>query len=243
MDRTVLRISGADARKFLQDLVTSDLNRLPGGLIYAALLTPRGKYLFDFFLASDGDTFLLDVKSDRAAALVQRLNMYRLRADVKIEDSGLKVTRGLDAQPEKAHPDPRHPALGWRLYTTGTGTDPQIDWTAIRVAHCVPATGIELIPDQSYILESGFEVLNGVDFKKGCYVGQEITARMRHKTVLRKGLRVVHVTGQAPVGTTIEAGGKVAGTLYSQSNGKGIAYLRLDRAKGDMRAGDAVITL
>ncbi|MCP5086900.1 MAG: folate-binding protein YgfZ [Rhodobacteraceae bacterium] len=242
-DRTVLRVSGNDAAKFLQDLVTNDLKPRSGDLVNAALLTPQGKYLFDFFLLADGDAFLLDVKSDRAAALAQRLTMYRLRADVKIDDSDLKVNRGLNPSPQGAYADPRHPALGWRSYGTDQGSAPQIDWTAIRVAHCIPETGIELIPDASYILESGFERLNGVDFKKGCYVGQEVTARMKHKTELRKGLVTVQVEGVAPVGTTIDANGKDAGVLYSQSGGQGIAYLRFDRATGEMHAEKAKLSL
>lgn len=242
-DRAVLRIGGGDAKRFLQDLVTNDLKAANGGLVYAALLSPQGKYLFDFFLVENGGGYLLDVKADRAAALAQRLAMYRLRADVTIEATDLKVNRGLGAPRAGAFADPRHPALGWRSYDAEKAGDPVIDWTAIRVEHCIPETGIELIPDDSYILEAGFEPLHGVDFRKGCYVGQEVTARMKHKTELRKGLRTVLVRGSAPVGTGITADGKSVGTLFSQSGGKGIAYLRLDRVKGPMRAGNAVVTL
>jgi hypothetical protein len=241
VERTVLKISGTDAHKFLQDLVTNNLDK--EGLIYAALLTPQGKYLFDFFLLENDGYYLLDVKSDRAAALAGRLTMYRLRADVMIEDSGLQVQRGMGATPEGAHADPRHTALGWRLYGAHAEEKTGINWDAIRVEHCIPETGIELIPDETYILEAGFERLNGVDFKKGCYVGQEISARMKHKTELRKGLVTVEVNGFAPVGTAITSDGKPAGVLYTQADGKGIAYLRFDRAKGDMRAGGAAVHL
>ncbi len=243
-DRTVLRIGGGDAKRFLQDLVTNDLKAAKDGLVYAALLSPQGKYLFDFFLVEDGDGYLLDVKADRAAALAQRLTMYRLRADVTIEGTDLKVNRGLGEPPAGAFADPRHRALGWRSYDAEKASDPVVDWTAIRVEHCIPETGVELIPDDSYILEAGFDALHGVDFRKGCYVGQEVTARMKHKTELRKGLRTVLVEGSAPVGTEITTeDGKQAGTLYSQSGGRGIAYLRLDRARERMQAGDAVVTL
>lgn len=132
--------------------------------------------------------------------------------------------------------------MGWRAYTAGAESDDGTDWDAIRVRHCIPETGIELTPD-SYILEAGFEALNGLDFKKGCYVGQEVTARMKHKTELRKGLRSVSVTGSAAVGTAITSGGKPAGALFTQSNGRGIAYLRMDRVGNDMQAGDATIQL
>jgi folate-binding protein YgfZ len=240
-DRTVLKVSGSDARKFLQDLVTNNLDGK--GLIYAALLTPQGKYLFDFFILEQSDHWLLDVKSDSAAGLAQRLTMYRLRADVVIEDSGLQVQRGLDDGPDGSLKDPRHPALGWRLYATETGDEADFDWDAIRVEHCIPETDIELIADETYILEAGFERLNGVDFKKGCYVGQEISARMKHKTELRKGLTIVGIKGAATVGTPITSDGKPAGFLYTQSGGKAIAYLRFGRAKGALKAADATLTL
>jgi folate-binding protein YgfZ len=150
------------------------------------------------------------------------------------------VVRGLGAPPAGAFADPRHPALGWRLY--GAGTEVWADWDALRVAHLIPESGIELVPDDSYILEMGFEALNGVNFKKGCYVGQEVTARMKHKTDLRKGLVQVAVTGSAPVGTSIEAEGREVGRLYTQSGGRGLAHLRLDQATGTMLAGTATVT-
>ncbi len=239
-DRTVLKVSGSDARKFLQDLVTNNLDN--EGLIYAALLTPQGKYLFDFFMLEQQGSWLVDVKNDRAAALAQRLTMYRLRADVVIEDSGLKVQRGLGAAPDRAYADPRHAALGWRMYGVETGNEARIDWDAIRVEHCIPETGIELIADETYILEVGFERLHGVDFRKGCYVGQEISARMKHKTELRKGLALVQIEGAAALGTPITAEGKAAGVLYTQAGGKAIAYLRFNRAKGVLKAGGCSLT-
>ncbi len=241
-NRRILRFGGADTDSFLQGLVTNDIAGLEAGIVYAALLTPQGKYLADFFLVRDGDSVLLDVAEELAGGLAKRLGMYKLRADVTIEDSGLNLQRGTGPAPQGALPDPRHPDMGWRAYSTDPEGDDGTDWDAIRVRHCIPETAIELTPD-SYILESGFEALNGVDFKKGCYVGQEVTARMKHKTELRKGLRSVRVDGTAPVGTEILADGKPAGTLFTQSNGKAIAYLRLDRAKGNLQAQGATVTL
>lgn len=241
--RQVLRITGSDRHRFLNDLVTNDLKGLDQGLVYAALLTPQGKYLFDFFLSADGDSFLLDVDAGRAAILVQRLSMYKLRADVAIADAGLFVHRGLGTPPEEALADPRHAALGWRCYASTPQAEDSVDWDALRVQHCVPETDIELIADGSFILECGFERLHGVDFRKGCYVGQEVTARMKHKTELRKGLVTVAVAGAAPVGTELTSDGKAVGTLFTQADGQGIAYLRFDRVKGEMQAGDARVTL
>ncbi|WP_420003430.1 YgfZ/GcvT domain-containing protein [Arenibacterium sp. LLYu02] len=238
-ERRILRLSGADTRDFLQGLVTNNVKKLDQGLVYAALLTPQGKYLADFFLVPMGADVLLDVAEELADGLVKRLSMYRLRADVKIEATDLKLWRGTGEAPEGAFADPRHPALGWRLYGE-TGGDDGSDWNALRVAHCVPETGIELTTE-SYILEMGFERLHGVDFRKGCYVGQEVTARMKHKTELRKGLQQVEVTGSAPVGSEIVSGEKPVGQLLTQAGDKALAYLRYDRASGPLRAGEAVV--
>jgi folate-binding protein YgfZ len=238
MTRKVFEIIGSDAESFLQGLVTNDLAHLDQGLVYTAMLTPQGKYLADFFLLRRGDAILLDVDDSLADTLVQRLSMYKLRADVTITKTDLKVRRGTGDMPDGALPDPRHEALGWRLYGAGDDDD-GTDFDAIRVAHCIPETGIELTPD-TLILEAGLERLSGVDFRKGCYVGQEVTARMKHKTELRKGLTVVAVTGSAPVGSKIATPeGKPAGRLYTQSGGRGIAYLRFDRAGPGMTAGEA----
>jgi folate-binding protein YgfZ len=187
MQRKVFRISGTDARKFLQNLITNDVKRLDDGPIYSALLTPQGKFIADFFLIAEGESILLDVDADASATLIPRLNMYKLRADVDISQTDLIVSRGLDNAPLNAVADPRHANMGWRYYGSEDHNTNDIDWDALRVEHKIPEMGRELDAD-SYILEMDFETLNGVDFKKGCYVGQEVTARMKHKTDLRKGL-------------------------------------------------------
>ncbi len=240
-DRRLFQITGADALTFLQGMVSNDvlpLAKAPG-IVWAALLTPQGKYLADFFVVNTGDTLLLDIKDSIADATVRRLTMYKLRADVAFAPSPLTVTRGLGEAPTGTLNDPRHAALGWRGYGA-PGHAPQIDWDAIRVAHIIPETSIELLPDESYLLESHFERLNGVNFRKGCYVGQEVTARMKHKTELRKGLTRVRITGDANPGTPILQGDKPAGTLFTQSGDRAIAYLRFDRTEG-LTAGTANI--
>lgn len=238
-DRTVLSVTGTDREDFLQGLVSNDVTRARGGIVYAALLTPQGKYIADFFLIGQDDRILIDVASPLAPSLAQRLSMYRLRADVQIAETGLVVSRGTGTPPAGAYPDPRDPALGWRAYGPDDIGD-DTDWTALRVAHLIPESGIELTPD-SYILEAGFDRLHGVDFRKGCYVGQEVTARMRHKTELKKGLVAVAVDGPADPGTEITADGKPAGVLHSRAGDRAIAYLRFDRT-GDLRAGGATLT-
>lgn len=244
--RKTLLVSGTDAENFLQGLITNDMTRLKEGqqygLIYAALLTPQGKYLADFFVSRRNGAILLDIAEPLAAGFTQRLTMYRLRAAVDISEAGLQVHVGTGSTPEDGFGDPRHPDLGWRAYRTNTPAKSDIDWDVLRVAHCIPESGIELTTD-SYILESGFERINGVDFKKGCYVGQEVTARMKHKTELRKGLTTVSVSGPATSGTPITRDGRTVGTLLTRAGDKAIAYLRFDRADGVLKAGDATVVM
>jgi len=240
-DRKVIALRGGDAEKFLQGMITNDMAGTKTGLVYAALLTPQGKYLADFFVLRGQDGFWLDADAAQAEALLKRLGMFKLRADVTLEMTDTPVARGTGPAPQGALPDPRHPALGWRLYGQQGGA--QItDWDALRVAHGVPQAGIELIPNDSFILEMGFERLHGVDFKKGCYVGQEVTARMKHKTALRKGLARVSLSGKAATGTEITASGKAAGMLHTVAGDTALAYLRFDRAEGPMQAGAATLT-
>lgn len=242
--RHLVCVTGDDALTFLQGLVTNDLLPLDAGpgLVWAAVLSPQGKYLADFFVVNTCDSLLLDLPAVAAQDVMKRLNMYRLRADVQMSVcEGAFVTRGLDAPPQGAFVDPRHAALGWRNYGPLSGAAPQIDWDALRVAHLIPETGVELIPNDSYILEWGFERLHGVDFRKGCYVGQEVTARMKHKTELRKGMARVSVSQPVAVGTEIFANGKPVGQIFTQSGGQAIAYLRYDRANDAMTAGDAAV--
>ncbi len=237
-ERRIISITGKDREHFLQGLVTNDLRHLAGDSLYAALLTPQGKFLADFFLIEAGEAILLDVAAELADDLARRLQMYRLRADVTIAPSDLQVFRGTGPAPEGALPDPRDAALGWRLYGTRAGDD-GTDWAALRVDLMIPEAGAELISGDSYILEAGFERLHGVDFRKGCYVGQEVTARMKHKTELRKGLVRLGIEGAAPVGTSIEADGREVGVLGTQSGGRALAMARFDRLGEAMRAGSA----
>ena len=236
--RRILAISGKDRVQLLQGLVTNDVAHGPS---WAALLTPQGKYLADFLVIPEAERLLIDTDDRLADDLLRRLGMYKLRSDVQIAPAGLEVRRGTGPAPEGAIADPRHPALGWRLYGAEGGDDGS-DWDAIRVEHTIPETLIELIPNDTFILEAGFDRLNGVDFRKGCFVGQEVTARMKHKTELRKGLRTVFVDGEAAPGTPILLeDGREAGVLFTQSGGRAIAHLRFDRMDGPLVAAGARI--
>ncbi|MEO8529844.1 MAG: folate-binding protein [Deltaproteobacteria bacterium] len=236
MSRSVLRIGGADRVKFLQTLITNDISHLDQAPVYAALLTPQGKFLADFFLIEDGDSILLDAHSDLAAGLMQRLTMYRLRADVQIAMTDLKVTRGAGPMPKGAWADPRHPALGWRLYGD-TETSETTDFDAIRVDNLIPEYPHELKPNESFILEWQLDRLHGIDFRKGCYVGQEVTARMKHKTTLKKGIARLCLKGEAAPGTPITLDdGREIGTICTTSGPRALAWLRYDLADLPMNA-------
>lgn len=241
-DRRLWEISGKDGLHFLQGLVSNDVRPLEtaDGIVWAALLSPQGKYLADFFVVRTGGRLFIDISDRLADPTLKRLTMYRLRADVQIAPLDLSVVRGLGEAPRRLPTHATRPRLA-RL-RDGRGA-PEVDWDAIRVAHLIPESGLELVPDDSYLLESGFERLHGVDFRKGCYVGQEVTARMKHKTELRKGLVRVRISGEAAFGAEITADGKPAGTLFTRSGDRAIAHVRHDRAEGEMRAGEAALHL
>jgi hypothetical protein len=247
--RAIWQLSGKDVLPFLQGLVTNDVLPLGGtpGIVWAALLTPQGKYLADFFVVRRSvdleGVYLIDLPEPLAQGVLKRLQMYRLRADVQFAPSPLHVTRGLGPAPLDALPDPRDPGLGWRLYGDASGTAPETDWDALRVALMVPEYPADLVPDDSYVLEMGFERLNGVNFRKGCYVGQEVTARMKHKTELKKGLVRLQIDGTAVPGTPVTLpDGREAGRLGTVSGGRALAHLRFDRLGSELMAGNARIS-
>ena len=168
--------------------------------------------------------------------------LYRLRADVHLEETDLSVARGVERAPEGALQDPRHPKMGWRLYGQDLPPEMPFDWQAHRIRLGIPEAHSELTPD-SYILEMGFEQMNGVDFKKGCYVGQEIIARMKHKTQLRKGLRRVSCAKAVALHTPILSKGKEVGFIGAQSGTEALAYLRFDRISDEMTAAGVPVTV
>ena len=245
--RAVLRIGGADARKFLQGLITNDIEKAQGGqAVHAGLLTPQGKILFDFFVVPDGDVFLLDVAQDKAAELLKWLGFYRLRAAAEIAAAPslavAAVWGGSPRPPEGAiaYADPRLPEIGFRLLVpSGTsaaelGCEPaqEADYHAMRINLGVPEGGRDYAFGDAFPHEALFDQLNGVDFKKGCYVGQEVVSRMEHRGTARKRIVPVEGVSVLPVpGTSVEAGGVPIGKLGSVSGAAGLALIRLDRAE------------
>ena len=235
-DRVVIRINGADARPFLQGLLTNDLDLLgPDRPLYAGLLSPQGKALFDVLLFGDGDNVLIDVAKHRAEALVKRLTMYRLRKAVTIEPTPLAVVAGWDDAAVGQAADPRTPMLGarWIAAAPPVATG---DYTAHRLAQGIPDSA-DIGEDALLWLETGADLLNGVSFTKGCYVGQENTARMHYRDKVRRRLVPLRIRGIPADDIVRDATGRSAGTLRSLTDGTGIAHLRLEAAAGVLTVG------
>ncbi len=250
--RAVLRLKGPDARSFLQGLVTNDVMAVaPGKAVYAAMLTPQGKYMFDMIIMADGDDLLLDVEAGRKADLMRRLMMYKLRADVaNTDEQALGIWVSLDEQTAEGVvvPDPREPGLGWRLVTAGKPEGPALDrdiYEQTRLRLGVPDGSRDILVEKYFWLETAAEKLNGVSFTKGCYVGQELTARMKHRTNLKKILRPVRVEGGAPdEGTAIEtAEGKSAGEIRTSNGDYALAYFRLEHEDAALLCDGKPVTL
>jgi len=245
--RGVIEIAGDDRRSFLQGLITNDVMALtPGNVMYAALLTPQGKYLFDFLVVDDGECLLLDVEAARRDDLLRRLMLYKLRAKVTITDR-------TDALAVVLSPagiaDPRHLGLGRRAILPLPEAEKlpadESAYQAHRLSLGIPEGSGDFPVDKLLILEGNLDYLNGVSFKKGCYVGQELTARMKHRGKVRKRLLPVHVAGELPpAGTPITDDGREVGELRGGQGPCAIAYLRLDDLDlgKSYRCGTALVT-
>ena len=250
--RALVQIRGKDAKKFLLGLITNDLNHRQDRLQYSAVLSPQGKYLFDFFvIKKTEDLLIIDIKLDVADDFCKRLSLYKLRADVIIERIDGWVVIGHEKPPYESFQDPRNLHLGWRKYyfknecfLLEMKNVTQSSYQKLRVKYCVPETGIELLTDKTYILEAGFERLNGVSFTKGCYVGQEVTARMKHKTELGKGLVRVEFSGEIEgIGAEISSNGRAVGRIYSQYDSHAIAFLKFKTSLENLVSGDSSIRI
>ena len=246
-ERGVVRVSGTDAAKLLQGLITADLgllDRQPA--VFSGLLTPQGKILFDFFVVKSGEDFLLETRRDKAADLAKRLTFYKLRADVAIanpsEESSVAALWGEATPslgpPALAYQDPRLAELGWRALAPaffdwsrlGSGSVvSEQEYHAHRIALGVPEGGRDYGLGDAFPHEALYDQLGGVSFKKGCYVGQEVVSRMEHRSTTRK--RVVPVVGAEALrsGAEVKAGEAVIGAVGSVAGSRGLALLRLDR--------------
>jgi hypothetical protein len=261
-ERGVIALHGADRVAFLQGLISRDLEQITADRAgYGALLTPQGKFLFDFMILRTAGALLLDAERARLPDLLRRLTMYRLRAKVDLEDAsgryavaavlGDDVARRfeLEDRPGACRPlgegfvfiDPRLTRLGVRALLPPATLGPTLQalgfvpiepeaYERVRITAGVPDGSRDLLTERSTLLESGFEELNGVDFAKGCFVGQELTARMKYRGLVRKRLLPVVLKGPRPEpGTIIRLGEREAGEMRSSIDGRGLALLRLDR--------------
>jgi folate-binding protein YgfZ len=228
--RSVLRIAGADRKGFLQGLITNDVNRLsPTHPLYAVMLSPQGKVLFDFIFTEQSEEIWLDCWREKVADLVQKLTMYKLRAKVTIAwDESLQVYAGLGIQ-DSGFRDPRHPELGARLITAEALPAGNFsDYDLHRLSLGIPDSA-DFIPDRSFAMEFGIADLHGISYTKGCYVGQEIVARSKTRGVLNKALyKVTAETNLPAIDTPIMRGETEMGTLRSSAGNIGLAILRID---------------
>jgi tRNA-modifying protein YgfZ len=259
-DRGVVKVSGSDARDFLNGLLTTDVTLLRPGLgRFGALLTPQGKITTDFLIteapSGHGGGFLIDCPRALAQALADKLGFYKLRAKVSVENlsDSLGVLAAWDGdaalKPDLAFADPREGALGWRILVPETLAQKAADligaelvdstaYDAHRIASGVPRGGLDFIYGDAFPHETNMDRLHGVDFDKGCYVGQEVVSRMQHRGTARTRTVRIMLDGPAPEpGAAILAGDKPIGTMGSTAGHHGLALIRIDRAADALQAG------
>lgn len=246
--RSVLALSGEDRVAFLQGLVSNDVARAaPACAVWAALLTPQGRWLADFFVFADASRLLLDVEREAAGEISRRLLRYKLRAKIAIEELSLSVYAAWKGKPETlalAAPDPRLPEAGWRILAPGPlpGTADETEWDEHRLALGLPDSG-DLEADKTLLLEAGFDELNGISWAKGCYLGQEVTARSKYRGLIKRRLVPVAVEGELPPpGSPITQAGDEVGSLRSGHGALALAMLRLTALEGPLACAGAVLT-
>ncbi|MES2895282.1 MAG: folate-binding protein [Pseudomonadota bacterium] len=237
--RALIAVSGEDWRSFLQGLITQDVESLaPGELRFGALLTPQGRLMYDMFLVGREDGAWLDVGAEGREALILRLSMYRLRAKVKIEADAAPVFAAFGAAPGAGWlTDPRLPGLGWRGYGIEAAANAdEAAYDLHRLALGVPGPS-DWAGEATYPIEANFDLLNGIDFKKGCFVGQETTSRMKRRGQIKSRMLPLNFEGEPPVsGAEVLNGDLRAGEVLSGAQGRAMALVRLDRIGGDLTA-------
>ena len=236
-NRALISVRGPDARSFLNNLLTQDVIGLASGTVrFAGLLSPPGRLLFDLFIIGEPEGILLDVDAGRRDGLIQRLTLYRLRAQVEIVADERSVFASWPDIEEGFVADPRTCLLGGRAY----GSDPVVtatsdDWEAHRLSVGVPDPAEDTGQDKTYPIEANFDLLNGIDFAKGCFVGQETTSRMKRRGEIRKRMLPVAFDGPPPPrGAEVLNGDLRVGEVLTGRSGLAIALVRLDRLDGDL---------
>jgi folate-binding protein YgfZ len=248
-ERAVIAVEGDDRVAFLQGLVSNDIETVRfGRAVWAALLTAQGKWLADFFVNTHGDALLLDCEATQVPMLIQRLSRYRLRMKASLRaEPTLHVYVAWGGRPDVEGviaPDPRLPDFAWRILSAKpllANATPQ-DWDRYRLAAGLPDGSKDLEADRSVLLEAGFDELAGVSWSKGCYMGQELTARTKYRGLVKRRLVPVAVEGPLPPpGSPILKDGVEVGTMRSGRDGIGLASLRLDAIGTTLRCGDATL--
>ena len=248
--RGVIEIGGEDRLTFLQGLVSNDVTAAePGRCVWTALLTPQGKWLADFFIFAQPDRLLLDVEAGQIGMLTQRLSRFRLRSRVTVTPrEDLAVYASLDgpsAEPLSA-PDPRLPEAGWRILSDVPLAESSgfRDWDRHRLSLGLPDGSRDLESEKTILLEAGFDELNGVSWTKGCYMGQELTARTKYRGLVKRRLLPVQIRGEAPdPGTPVLRDGAEVGIMRSSCGDLGMALLRLDSIQGPLASAEARLEL
>ncbi|MDM9648400.1 folate-binding protein YgfZ [Rhizobium sp. S163] len=244
-DRALIRVSGAEAQSFLQNLITTDIVSLDAAEARpGALLTPQGKILFDFMIWRDGDDFIIETDESQREALTKRLTMYKLRAAVALATEGNGVTVSWDEASTNGFKDSRFAKAGIDVFRRPGeyGSDDVALYDALRATHGVAVSGSDYALQDAFPHDVLMDLNGGLSFKKGCYVGQEVVSRMQHRGTARR--RVVTVSSTEPLpasGTEITANGKPVGTLGSVSGHGGLAIVRIDRAGEAMSSGTPLL--
>ncbi len=247
-DRAVLQVAGDDRISFLQGLVSNDVAAAaPGRAVWSALLTPQGKWLADFFVFADADRLLLDCEAGQSEMLRARLSRFRLRAKVAIEPVDLPVFAAWDGPPPEAairSPDPRLPEAGSRLLGDVHGANAtEADYDLHRLRLGLPDGSRDLESEKSTLVEAGFDELHGIGWEKGCYMGQELTARTKYRGLVKRRLVPVAVDGPLPApGTPVFEGEAEVGTIRSGRADRALALLRLEAiGAASLRCGEATL--
>ena len=248
-ERGVIELTGEDRVTFLQGLVSNDVAQAtPGHAVWAALLTPQGKWLADFFIFAEADRLLLDCAADQVPLLLQRLARFRLRSKVSLRAiENLHVYAAWDGAPAVqaiAAPDPRLPDAGWRILSgiTLPTTALEVDWDRHRLGLGLPDGARDLEAEKTVLLEAGFDELHGVSWSKGCYMGQELTARTKYRGLVKRRLMPVSIDGPLPPpGAPVLRDGAEVGTMRSGREAAGLAVLRLDSLEGSLTCVGAVL--
>jgi len=243
--RALIRVSGPDARPFLHNLLTQDVETLAeGGLRYGALLSPPGRLLFDLFLWGEAEGVVLDVAADRREALIQRLSMYRLRSNVQIAALDEAVFAAWDGKAAGFVADPRLAALGGRAWGRDVETTAsEDDYRAHGIRHSVPDPALDTVPDKTWPIEANFDLLNGIDFHKGCFIGQETASRMHRRGTVKNRMMGLTFDGPPPpFGAEVLNGDLRAGEVMGGHQGAAIALLRIDRLEGSLSVDGRPVT-